>query len=211
MFAFTELQAQEEVYHAEIGINGGGSYYLGDANSIPFNNIQPAFGVIYRQKFNPRFAAHLSWSYTSIEGTGVINNSTNIDFANTINALDLCGEFNFFDLEKKEYKPFSKTYSPFIYAGVGYMFYPYNGTNESMYSYIFGVGFKKMLSSRFNLNVMWTHRLLLTDQMEGVIQLDNLPHLNGSNLFNDDLLSTLTIGITFNIWKDKCDCLTSKY
>ena len=37
-----QLAAQDE-YHAEIGVNGGGSYYLGDANSQLFNNMQGLF------------------------------------------------------------------------------------------------------------------------------------------------------------------------
>lgn len=87
-------------------------------------------------------AIQANWNYTKVSGTGLLYTGTSIDFSNQIHALDFCGEFNFFDLEKKDYKPFSKTYSPFIYAGVGAMLYNYEGKQDFMFSYPFGVGLK---------------------------------------------------------------------
>jgi len=48
---------------------------------------------------------------------------------------------------------------------------------------------------------MWTNRLMFSDNLEGVDKLNDNDQLNGSNIFNNDMLSTLSIGITFNIWK----------
>jgi len=59
---------------------------------------------------------------------------------------------------------------------------------------------------------MWTNRLMFSDNLEGLEgagKFDNPAELNGSNIFNNDMLSTLSIGITFNIWKKKCDCSMS--
>ena len=207
---FSHLQAAE-VYHAEIGANTGISYYLGDANNKLFKNPEFTYGLIYRQKFNPRLAIQANWNYTKVSGTGLLYTGTSIDFSNQIHALDFCGEFNFFDLEKKDYKPFSKTYSPFIYAGVGAMLYNYEGKQDFMFSYPFGVGLKKMLGYRLNLNIMWSHRLLLTDQMEGVKQLNDPEKLNGTNLFNYDVLSTLSVGLTIDIFKERCKCMNNHF
>ena len=68
---------------------------------------------------------------------------------------------------------------------------------------------KVKLGQRCNLNVQWTTRLLLADNLEGVKTLNNPGGLNGSNPFNNDLLSTLTVGISFDIWKKLCDCENS--
>jgi hypothetical protein len=38
---------------------------------------------------------------------------------------------------------------------------------------------------------------------------NNPNNLNGTNVFNNDLLSTITIGISYDIWKKKCDCLNN--
>ncbi len=115
--------------------------------------------------------------------------------------LKFCGEFNFFDLERNPYKRLSKTFSPYIFAGVGVIY------SDSLKASIpFGIGMKVKLSHRWNLNVQWSNRLSFGDNLEGVNKLNNTSNLNGTNLFNNDLLSTLTLGISYDIWKKDCGC-----
>ena len=201
------VSAQEDTYFAEIGVHGGSSYYLGDANNVLFKNAQLSYGLIYRQKFNPRLAAHLSWNSATVAGKGSIDNVNNISFNNRVNAFDLAGEFNFFSYERKEYLPFSKTFTPFIFAGVGGAL----GNSVATMSLPFGVGFKAMLGDRLNLNIMWSNRLMFNDNLEGKADFNDHAELNGTNIFNNDMLSTLTVGITLNIWKKKCDCSSESF
>lgn len=201
------MNAQEDTYFAEIGVHGGSSYYLGDANNVLFKNAQLSYGLIYRQKFNPRLAAHLSWNSATVAGKGSIDNVNNISFNNRVNAFDLAGEFNFFSYERKEYLPFSKTFTPFIFAGVGGAL----GNSVATMSLPFGVGFKAMLGDRLNLNIMWSNRLMFNDNLEGKADFNDHAGLNGTNIFNNDMLSTLTVGITLNIWKKKCDCSSESF
>ena len=199
------VNAQEDTYFAEIGVHGGSSYYLGDANNVLFKNAQLSYGLIYRQKFNPRLAAHLSWNSTIVAGSGLIDD-VNIPFNNRVNAFDLAGEFNFFSYERKEYLPFSKTFTPFVFAGVGGVL----GDSVGV-SIPFGVGFKMMLGDRLNLNIMWSNRLMFNDNLEGKADFNDHAGLNGTNIFNNDMLSTLSVGITLNIWKKKCDCSSQSF
>jgi hypothetical protein len=201
------VNAQEDTYFAEIGVHGGSSYYLGDANNVLFKNAQLSYGLIYRQKFNPRLAAHLSWNSATVAGKGSIDNVNNISFNNRVNAFDLAGEFNFFSYERKEYLPFSKTFTPFIFAGVGGAL----GDSVATMSLPFGVGFKMMLGDRLNLNIMWSNRLMFNDNLEGKADFNDHAELNGTNIFNNDMLSTLSVGITLNIWKKKCDCSSESF
>ena len=201
------MNAQEDTYFAEIGVHGGSSYYLGDANNVLFKNAQLSYGLIYRQKFNPRLAAHLSWNSATVAGKGSIDNVNNISFNNRVNAFDLAGEFNFFSYERKEYLPFSKTFTPFIFAGVGGAL----GNSVATMSLPFGVGFKMMLGDRLNLNIMWSNRLMFNDNLEGEADFNDPAKLNGTNIFNNDMLSTLSVGITLNIWKKKCDCSSESF
>ena len=200
------MNAQEDTYFAEIGVHGGSSYYLGDANNVLFKNAQLSYGLIYRQKFNPRLAAHLSWNSATVAGKGSIDNVNNISFNNRVNAFDLAGEFNFFSYERKEYLPFSKTFTPFVFAGVGGVL----GDSVGV-SIPFGVGFKMMLGDRLNLNIMWSNRLMFNDNLEGKADFNDHAGLNGTNIFNNDMLSTLSVGITLNIWKKKCDCSSESF
>ena len=196
------MNAQEDTYFAEIGVHGGSSYYLGDANNVLFKNAQLSYGLIYRQKFNPRLAAHLSWNSTAVARKGIVDT-----FNNRVNAFDLAGEFNFFSYERKEYLPFSKTFTPFVFAGVGGAL----GNSVATMSLPFGVGFKAMLGDRLNLNIMWSNRLMFNDNLEGEADFNDHAELNGTNIFNNDMLSTLSVGITLNIWKKKCDCSSESF
>ncbi|MDP4240474.1 MAG: DUF6089 family protein [Bacteroidota bacterium] len=198
-----QLSAQDE-YKAEIGIEGGGSYYLGEANSHPFSNMRMAYGGFFRYRFDQRLAARVELVSATVAGQGINDNS--------VYAGDLCGEFNFFDLEKNQYKQFSKTFSPYIFAGIGMMTGVYDGQTSPEFSLTFGVGLKVKLVDRWNLNIQWSNRVLLADNLEGTgihSTYNNSNSLNGSNILNNDLLSTFTVGLSFDIWKKHCDCENS--
>ena len=201
------VNAQEDTYFAEIGVHGGSSYYLGDANNVLFKNAQLSYGLIYRQKFNPRLAAHLNLNSTTVAGDGLITNGTFFPYNNRVNTLDLAGEFNFFSYERKEYLPFSKTFTPFVFAGVGGVL----GNSVATMSLPFGLGFKMMIGDRLNLNIIWSNRLMFSDDLEGEVEFNEPAGLNGTNIFNNDMLSTLSVGITLNIWKKKCDCSSQSF
>jgi hypothetical protein len=198
-FASVNLSAQDE-FKAEIGVNGGGSYYLGEANNQLFKNMQVAYGGFFRYCFDPRLAAKIELMNTSVSGIG---------FKNAVLTTDITGEFNFFDLEKNENKQFSKIFSPYIFAGIGMMDYSFIGSNTLNPSFPFGIGMKVKLGNRWNLNAQWTTRILFADNLEGISELNNPGGLNGSNPFNKDFLSSLTIGISYDIWKKHCDCKNS--
>jgi hypothetical protein len=140
-------------------------------------------------------------------GSGVVVNAAGAWTVSGLNAFDLAGEFNFFSYERKEYLPFSKTFTPFIFAGVGGAL----GNSVATMSLPFGVGFKAMLGDRLNLNIMWSNRLMFNDNLEGKADFNDHAELNGTNIFNNDMLSTLSVGITLNIWKKKCDCSSESF
>jgi hypothetical protein len=200
---FASAQAfDRDVYRAEIGIIGGGSFYIGDANSLLFNNMQIAYGGFFRYNLNPRFAFKAELISTTVSGPGFNPNN--------IFAGDITAEFNFFDLENSPYKRFSKTYSPYIFAGMGLFTDMYVKQFENFPNFIslpFGVGMKVKLGKRWNLNAQWSNRLsLLSDNMEDNL---NFAEPTNSNIFNNDLLSTVTIGVSYDIWKKKCDCMNT--
>jgi len=203
--SFTKVSAQalKDDFHAEIGVAGGGSFYLGDANSIMFKNMQPAYGVFFRYKFDPRLALRVE-----LNGTKIVWNGNTA--GNQINTFEACGEFNFFDLEDNPNKRASRIFSPYIFGGPGLMNFEYDGKNIIKPAIPFGVGFKVKIADRWNIDAKWTTRVLLSDEMEGLPALNNLYHLNGSNFTNNDILSTFSIGISYDIFKKECDCKVIK-
>jgi hypothetical protein len=197
---FSSINAQDD-YRSEIGVLGGNSFYLGDANNKFFANSQLGYGIIYRHKIDTRLAWSASWNKTKVVGS---------TFSNPINAFDICGEFNFFDYENKIYRPNSKKQSLYLFGGLGFMTSS-SGTPAFAMSLPVGLGYKIMLGKRFNLNFIWSNRLMLTDNMEGVAALNDPDGLNGSNIFNNDVLTTFSVGLTYNIWKKDCNCMKLKY
>lgn len=193
---------QEEEYQAEIGAAAGGSYYLGDANVRPFVGVEPSFGLIYRQKLTPRYGMSLQWDRTVVSGS-----EPGLEFNNPVNVLNLCAEYNFFDHEDKIYKPNSRKRTFYIFSGIGSMLYSSESQQRVSFSIPVGIGYKIMLGQRFNLNLIWTHTLLLADDIEGRTEYNNFYNLNGSNIFNNDWVSTFKVALTVNIWKKDCNCL----
>lgn len=199
----------KDEYKAEIGLTGGGSYYLGDANKTLFNNMELAYGGFFRYILNPRFALKAELLRTSVLSPGLFDNSIYIG--------DITAEFNFFDLDRNSNKRFTKTFSPYIFTGVGGMTAVYDNQRFPVISLPFGIGMKVKLAKRWNLNAQWTTRLALwSDNLEGFdpdvdTSFNNPNGLNGSNLFNNDLLSTITVGVSYDIWKKECDCANTNY
>lgn len=193
-------------YNAEIGVSGGGSYYLGDANSQLFNNMQQAYSAFFRYNLNPRFA--LKAELTKVNQIVGPNNS----FVNkAVNIGDLCAEFNFFDLEINESNRFCKKFSPFIFTGIGMMTDVYTNQKAPEACLPFGVGIKLKLAERWNLSAKWSNWLLFSDNLEDNPKYNNSNNLNGSNLFNNDLLSTITVGVSFNFLEKRCNCLNNTF
>lgn len=198
---FAQVESDKNEYRAELGIIGGASYYIGDASSTFFDyqNIKSALGGFFRYRINNRIAFKAELLSTVIAGS---------DIGNQAFATDVVGEYNFFDLENDPYKRFSKIYSPYILAGLGLMNYNYLTVNTTSPDLVFGLGMKLKLGNRLNLNMQWSNRLLMiADNLEGVAKYNNLNNLNGLNIFNNDFVSSLTIGISFDIWKKECNCM----
>ena len=196
-----EIKNDAGNYRAEIGISGGGSYYLGDASSKKFNpaNIQPAYGGFFRYLLDNRVAIKAEITGTEAAGEGFT--------ANNVISGDLALEYNFFELEQNPYKRMSKIYSPYLLMGGSFLIYSYDKSGYISPGLTFGLGMKLKLGNRWNLNLQWSNRLLLADNIENVSILNNTSNLNGTNVFNNDLLSTLTIGISFDVWKKECNCM----
>ena len=194
-----QVNGQNE-YSSEIGLVGGGAFYTDDANL--YENNSPLYGLMYRYKIHPRFAARAELNNTTVQ----FNYQSELR-RNTVNTLDVMGEFNFFDIDYKQYKPFSRKSSPYIFAGAGMAMFAYENANVFELSFPVGVGYKISLGERFNLSAQITERIVMSDRMEGIPELNNPKLVNGSNFLNNDMMTTYTISLTYNIFRKKCDCI----
>ena len=177
----SNLNAQKTL---ELGILGGGSYYLGEMNpAIPFANTQLAFGALARYNINDRTAIKLSYSRGTIKGVDSQPGRIvpqDYSFTSAVNDISLVGEFNWWDYftgSKRSY------FTPYLYAGLAY----YISDLESGIAIPFGFGFKYSISERFGLGFEWGMRKTFSDYLDGVNASD---YQNGINTQGNDKTST---------------------
>ena len=124
------LQAQEFPY-GELGVQLGGSYYLGDINKVPFKSTRPAVAALYRHNFNIRYSAKALFSYGKITASdskykSEYQRARDCSFNRDLLHFCTLGEFNFlpFVYGKKE-TPFAT----YLQGGIGVGYFP--GKSES--------------------------------------------------------------------------------
>ncbi len=206
------LQAQEE-YTTEIGFHGGGSLFQGDLGvstpAIPKVN----YGLSFRYLFNKRLSLMADFGTTEVQGKFEHQLPAmypgNIVLNNKLNMLDVVMAFNFLDYGKVDYILKSSNYSTYLFAGFGFV--DPTGVlsmNEMHMTMPLGIGLKLKMSKRAHMHLQLTHRFMLrNDGLERELTMNNPAGINGTNVFNNDQMSTLSLGLTYNLFRRPCKCL----
>lgn len=175
----------------EVGLFGGGCYYLGDLNpGKHFMGTQLAYGVLSRYNINDRWAVKLGVTRGKVKGNAA--NSTflperQLTFTSDLTDISAVAEFNFLP-----YFTGSKRngISPYIYAGINLFFFDPKSDGASLrglgtegqnigyegrkpYSNIgfgipFGLGVKFSLSRRIGIQAFWEMHKTFTDYLDDV-------------------------------------------
>lgn len=203
----------QQIFTTEIGIHGGGSYFIGDVKTQSFDFKQD-YGFTFRHLFNQRITLQADYNHTSIGGNyaqlfdSIFTVDANLN--QQINLLDLSFVFNFLDYGQLDHVLKSSDYSAYVFAGMGIVQQDKIDFDNLHLSIPFGVGLKVKLAKRLHLNLQWTHRLMLYDRLEGQNYLDNPLGLNGTNNFNNDQAGTVTLGLSYGLFKRSCKCFNYK-
>ena len=118
--------AAQAQFH-EVGVEGGITTYFGDLNvSSSFKDYKPAFGVFYRRNINPHFAWKTNLNVGELAfdeklSSNVYFNYQNLNFRAILGEATSVMEFNFFKYKSNKMK--DCRWSPFIFLGVGMMYY----------------------------------------------------------------------------------------
>lgn len=179
--------------YGEIGIFGGGAYYLGDLNpGRQFYLTQPALGGFVRHNFNERTAIRAGFTYGTLRGDDLksnVNIDRGLNFTSHVSDISAVFELNFFDYFIGSLRHFL---TPYMFAG-GSVFYfnpkaEYAGFTDplvlhdlrtegqnpgEMYSrwqlsVPFGIGVKYSLNSFTGIAANWTLHKTLTDYLDDV-------------------------------------------
>jgi len=205
-------------YLLELGLQGGINYYVGDANQHIFMHPREVYGAQFRYKFDRRWAlqvkgqgARYGFKYP-VEGAGFEPdpNATPEVLNNRMIMLDAVGEFNFFRFGEGWRDWRVKSYTPYIFLGIGTALYGgRDGAYSSFAAYLpLGIGFKWNFAPHCSLHTARQHNLFFADNIEGVEEYDNVAKLNGSNILNCDLTGSFTVGLVFDFLEAKKVCRT---
>jgi len=107
---------------AEIGVNAGGSGYIGDLNQ--FNPLKISglnAGIFGKINFDPHWGLGLHYNYGQIKAEDAFSKNAdfrmrNLNFKTSLHEIAFIGSFNFLDM----YSPGSrKRVTPYLFAGLG--------------------------------------------------------------------------------------------
>ena len=175
----------------EVGLFGGGSYYIGDLNpAMHFLLTKPAYGAVARVNLDPRWTIKLSGQRGKIAGDDAVSKAVEgreLKFESDITDISLVVEFNFFNYITGSTRNFI---APYIFGGLGYTFFNpkadgialrdlgTEGQNESFdgrsryqtstIAIPFGIGFKYSLNKRLGFAFEWGLRKTFSDYLDDV-------------------------------------------
>ncbi|MEN8223833.1 MAG: DUF6089 family protein [Bacteroidota bacterium] len=182
------LNAQKTM---EVGLFGGGSYYIGDLNpAYHFLMSKPAYGLVARLNLDSRWTVKLSAYSGEVAGddniSGVVNHRE-LFFNSEITDISAVLELNFFNYITGSTRHFL---TPYIFGGIGmFMFKPEaNGVSlrelgtegqnigfdgrtpyeTTQLAIPFGLGFKYSLTKRLGFAFEWGLRKTFTDYIDDV-------------------------------------------
>jgi len=193
------LHAQKSM---EVGIFGGGSYYLGDINpAFHFRMTKPAYGLVARVNLDSRWAVRVTAYQGEIAGddevSGFVENR-GLNFNSKITDFSAVMELNFLNYITGSTRNFL---APYIFLGIGvFMFEPESngillkelgtegqnvgfnggtpyGTTEIAFP--FGFGFKYSISKKLGFAFEWGLRKTMTDYIDDI---STTYYLNGESI-----------------------------
>ena len=200
LFAFAsnyEAKAQQFKRNTEIGLLVGASYYIGDLNTVHFNEALPAGAIAVRYNLNKRFAYKAAAMYTNLKSDE--RNSDDINAANRglhfrSHLYEISGQVEFNFLPYQPGNPLY-TWTPFVYTGISLFHFSPQAENANgewvdlqelgtegqftadgdgekygltQVSVPLGLGFKIAVSNSFNIILEYGTRKTFSDYLDDV-------------------------------------------
>jgi hypothetical protein len=161
----------------DIGLIGGGMYYLGDLNTYRhFYHTHLAGGVLLRYNFNSRYSlrGHLisgSLSARDSDFPGKFQKIRNRTFQTPVMEVNVHGEYNFFPYSVTSKK---NNFTPYVFVGANFFIASY-ATYVYQTSIPFGIGFKVNLGRRVGFGGEWGFRKTFTDYLDDLSNRKTFP------------------------------------
>ncbi|MBI9035738.1 MAG: outer membrane beta-barrel protein [Bacteroidales bacterium] len=174
---------------AEVGVFGGGSFYMGDLNpDMPFYKTKAAYGVCGRYNFGERLAVKLDGKYAGLAASNgdrnVLPHMADSNFDTKAIAISVTGEWNYLDYFIGSKK---SNFTPYLFGGFGFQsvktitdandIAKIEVEGQKTYAveenflqqhliFPFGFGVKMNLTKKIGLNFDWTMVKTLSDLVD---------------------------------------------
>lgn len=193
----------------ELALYGGCGYYVGDATPYIFQNVRESYGLSILRRMDNRWNLRLQASGQRIAGLQPDEQGNPIPgselWTDQLVNIDLTTTFNFLHYGTgNKYDRKLRPFTPFISTGVGVKLH--DGFGKVAIYMPFGIGVKWKFSEHVGLIAQWQHDICFADNLEPNHLYDNIHDMNGSNIFNCDLSSMLTVGMIFEFGRQKTVC-----
>lgn len=200
----------------ELGVLGGGCFYMGDANTNRlFLETNSGAGILARYNINPRMVIKGDIAKGIISGN--TSNTRNkfptdepVAFRRSIYELGAQFEYNFFAYGTGEGYKDSHRLTPYILGGAGLTFAPKPEEHVLAANFPIGVGVKYKLAPRLNIGAEWTFRFTTSDKLdvtnEKGFRLDDPYGIRSGFLKNKDTYSLFFAYISYDLFAKDCHC-----
>jgi hypothetical protein len=169
----------------EVGLFGGGSYYLGDINpGVHFQQTKPAAGLIARYNIDTRWSIRMSALVGKVGGSDAISQKVldrNLEFTSSITEIASVVEFNFYPYVNGSARNY---FTPYIFGGASVFMFNPKFNNEKLADFTtegqvepyllhglaipFGIGVKYSVSQSIGLGFEWGMRKTFTDYIDDI-------------------------------------------
>ena len=183
----TVTMAVAQQYKYEIGPSLGMTGYLGEANNGNlFKHPSFTLGGIFRYNHNSRWAFKTNLNYANIRGNSKDDENQypdgiDYDFNSSLIDLGLTAEFNFLNFGRGPLYKKLKPISPYMVAGVGFVFAICDGQNQASFTIPLGIGVKYKYKEKLNMSFEFTMRKEFSDRIDGLSDLYGIKHSFAKN------------------------------
>lgn len=213
LFCCVPAAAQEDGYFMELGLGGGGSFYMGDANSRLYGNTNGVISVVARYNVNPRFALKADFAAAGISGSTENAYSAmpgdELQFSRTLYDFGVQVEWGFCGYGMEGWNG-NHRLAPYGVAGMGVTFAPKPVSNDFAANFPVGLGVRYKLSERVNVGLEWTMRFSTSDRLDVTqtygTSFEDPFMIKGKGIKNKDSYSFTMLYVTFDVFKRPCNC-----
>jgi len=213
---FSPFGMKGQEYRFELGLSGGMSAYMGEANTDkPLMDPNLSYGLMGRYNLSGNMALKAQLDVVGISGEvgepadGYFKGE-NIGFKRNLTDFSFMFELGFSNYGVPSYMPGSSWICPYLTVGLGVT--GYQSDKKKVIPHIpFGAGVKMKALPRLNVGCEWLFNKTLADDLDYAkgstgFQLDN--SWTGTKVWNKnkDWYSVLMLYVTLDLWGTSSEC-----